>query len=407
MIRKLIIHLGGFKTGSTALQRTLFAKRAELGLAGIHYPGFASNHGLALLPNLISMANKIARHPYGGIWRGALAKEVNEEIDTAFAQAISSNTHELTILSGEHFSTLSHVAVASFVSRLRNHFDEIEALIYLRAPEEFATSMAQQLVRDGMMLADVIKTPPAPQYRMILTPWDQVLGADAVTVRPYSRDTEIISDFCAAIGRPDVAPMLRAQAKSGKVNSSFSANAIAALDQVNKVLPNGLFNPLRPMQITRFAAKNTEGTFALPPTCLDMVQDACSKDIEWLAQRAPNVVFANPAKSSSREFTSTPEVSTETANNLIERANAEQDRIALRAFSLGVSSANPRLVRAAIPMFRNASSAKQAAGTLIAQGSERYAREVAAQAKSLAPHDVEITMLLGQLTAQSSECKEA
>ena len=151
---RLIIHIGTHKTGTTSIQRTLFASRARLKERGIHYPDYSSighrNHYAH-----IGVANALAtEHP---TITKAMAEHFFKE------HSVREETKGVTIISAEpfyrHFFQESGVPVRSptpkaywpsrfrFIEYLRSLTGPAEIAIVFRRQCDFAESMYQEHVK--------------------------------------------------------------------------------------------------------------------------------------------------------------------------------------------------------------------------------------------------------------------
>ncbi len=220
MTRTALLHLGMNKAGSTTLQVAFRAYDAP-GITWLQAPPF-SHTQLVCLP---------FRHPPPAQLHGVSGAEARaqecRDARAALDRALGA-TGKSVILSSEFLSDFRDPAdISALCAALFAHVDEVRALVYLRAPEPYLVSVFQQVLKQ--------RPPPRalarlwPDYRARIAPWDAVLGAERVTVRPFARAAfaggDLLTDFARHAGlAPDTLPRTARRA-----NESLSAEAVALL----------------------------------------------------------------------------------------------------------------------------------------------------------------------------------
>lgn len=187
---KVILHIGGSKCGSSAIQAYLRQNAGPLGTAGIAVPGERLDFVSPVLGEQIWFFEDMAASP------DCLVARIQAVIDGAEAQGC----HTL-IISAENIC--NHPALAEPVSRaLLGH--EIKVLLYVRRQDDFLISGWQQWF---LKKYDTVEAyledrvgKVACWHRMVL-PWAEVLGDGAIHVRPFVREAlknrDVVDDFCA------------------------------------------------------------------------------------------------------------------------------------------------------------------------------------------------------------------
>ncbi len=281
----IILHVGLFKTGSTAIQKSFFRARNALADHGVNYPGFSWNHGLALYPAFEPSARESAWMANVRLARGRLARAINEGYRRALAQALEDNDSPTLVLSGEHFSALSDDGVARLLDFLADYCQCLKVICYVRHPWPYATSLVQQLVREGAPLQPLLERPPFPPFRRVLEPYLKRLPPDQVDIRIFRRDDDrdwdVVDDFAAAVG---LASDARPAPRSGDSNRRLSLSAILALDRVNRTFPGGVQNPGRALLLARSFEDLPGESFGLPTETLAKIRRAVRDDARWLVQ---------------------------------------------------------------------------------------------------------------------------
>ena len=207
MKKKIIIHVGSVKTGSSYLQNLFSANRATLDEGDVCYPAHRESSD---------------RFANGNILR-----------DPAFAAQVKA------LVTGARHHTLifsEEGLFAGFLSAIPDYFWEhdVRIVAYIRDPVELIAAWAAEHAkpynsRAGNVLRveqniDVLCDLYADQVRDFLGCADSV-GLDKVTVRPYARklfrDGALESDFFHAAGAPELAKLIQ-QRPNAIVNPTLS-----------------------------------------------------------------------------------------------------------------------------------------------------------------------------------------
>ena len=198
MGRRIIVHIGHNKTGSTSLQTTLFS-RSLPGITYIHLGAANSSHPLMLIfePDFERQAarKKII------IGRKVTQEERNKmaaQLEAAL-QAVPADSH--AVLSAEGIPGFSVPALTALKAFLARHFDQIEVIGYVRPPVSYMQSRFQHGIRTGRKRQFKV----ALGYKQIrLSDIDSIFGAENVTLikfdREMLRDGDVVMDFVHRAG---------------------------------------------------------------------------------------------------------------------------------------------------------------------------------------------------------------
>ncbi|MEO0892613.1 MAG: hypothetical protein AAFY35_08475 [Pseudomonadota bacterium] len=223
--RRLFLHLGPAKTGTSAVQAVF----RNLDDARLTYPKTGQwpdgSH------NLLSFALK------GWETRGTakipsldtLLPTITEELNAAKTDALISSE---MLCNPETYAALRHHLADPIAG-----FDQVIPLLTLRHPIERAASAYNQQVKDAHFgLASLPDDFLSVKIRdFLITPfierWQGL--ADNIVFLPYHPHQSFVPRFCAAIGRPDLAPE-----DPGQANRSLSGKGLALLLLGNRHLPD-------------------------------------------------------------------------------------------------------------------------------------------------------------------------
>lgn len=240
-MRRLILHIGNHKTGTTSIQNWLWVNKAALearGVGLIHGIGSGNGHDfLGFSSEPIFPDGFRVLHP------GPLQ---------AAAEAAPGDT---VILSSENFAFFfTQAAIDQLAALLRPLFDQITVLVYLRRQDRQAVSHHGEGARPDRAAEWELwgRSPkalpdPNPMQRLYLNyderlgKWEKAFGAQALRVRIYDRAQlekgDIVTDFVKEIGidpegctfPPDRNPSLdRVKGRIGHIINRLTQDADAA-----------------------------------------------------------------------------------------------------------------------------------------------------------------------------------
>jgi hypothetical protein len=229
MPRRLVLHIGHYKTGSTVLQAALTDLRDFLGEQGVLYPEAGapsrvhpSHSGLAFqeleragshLPDWYLKSEAFTEYTSG---QAPSARE-------AIASEIAIHPAEMVIISSEEFIRFgsSQGAPAAQVKAMIRElgFEHVTVICYVRRPDHYLGSWYNQLIRMGApveRLSVSLGLGPHPEHQYYGTEhtdfdrmigyWADDVGCHELIVRDYDhlRSGSIYDDFSAAVGLPAI-----------------------------------------------------------------------------------------------------------------------------------------------------------------------------------------------------------
>ena len=182
--KKLILHIGRHKSGTSSLQEFLHINTDKLNKLGYHYP-------------LTGRANKVAHHSLAALLNPKLHKDIDLRIQSRFLKEIDS-CHTV-IVSSEAFQNVQNV---NLVKSFFRDFD-MQVVCYFREYLEYMQSSYAQLVHNSPYSKsfDAFIEESKLSYSTFYNRW---LGiSSAFSIRYFNRDflvnNDIIDDFCAAL----------------------------------------------------------------------------------------------------------------------------------------------------------------------------------------------------------------
>lgn len=249
MQRRLFLHIGFPKTGTTALQLFLRRNAQLLAQQGIHYPdiGYAFHHRLAH-HFLTTQENEDVRRVFELYVTGDEPLPNSDKVGTV--PAVDA-LQELAFLRAEGFQT-AIISSEVFVWYWRDidygllrkalaDFD-VTVIAYLRPQAEFVEAAYRQAVQGEENCCDQSFSEymkwydwSAVDYFEILEKWRALFGTDRIEVVPYVRrelyGRDIRTDFLQRVGAAEGAPY---DFRARYDNTSHSAPVIGLLRKLNK-----------------------------------------------------------------------------------------------------------------------------------------------------------------------------
>jgi hypothetical protein len=184
--RRLTLHIGIQRTGTTAIQRALAANRPALADQGVSYPFEKTNHQ--------TIAWRLKRGTLSGV---KLANKIAAFTDLPHV-----------VLSAEDFCTHAEL---DWLEPLKARY-EIRAVVYLRRQDHWVMSWYNQHVKWPFSRRHSVMTPQEflgcmeefhwLDYERLVERWETALGAGGVVARVVEAGqvTDTIGDFLGQIG---------------------------------------------------------------------------------------------------------------------------------------------------------------------------------------------------------------
>lgn len=274
MPRELVLHIGISKTGTSSIQMSLDAARAQLAEAGVLVPLSPGkvNHGM------LAMAfgpPSAWRGAHSRLWGGMDPARRLALFRTAFVEEMARmppGIHRI-VLSAEQ---LSHqLTQRSQIEALRDFLapfaDRVRVIVYLRRQDSHFASAQVQMLRSaavvpprlpvGTGLLNMSGLAPLYDYAALIGRWAEVFGEDAILPRIFEPgalvDGDAVEDFLVQIGTPGILPK---DAPQRRRNQSVSPRGIALMLAMAAELRRQGSPLLSPQSVcwTRFAERVSE-----------------------------------------------------------------------------------------------------------------------------------------------------
>lgn len=150
MPRKLLLHVGGHKTGTTAIQTALAQARPELEAAGILYPDLRQIMRSGPGNNHNKLFNGLAKSVFFGDFRikNTVRSIVNQSENAALTILSSETIVRQTIGSpNKSDDTAWRIAHLNYLRKIKETLSsfDIKVVCYFRQPEQVATSLYKEM----------------------------------------------------------------------------------------------------------------------------------------------------------------------------------------------------------------------------------------------------------------------
>ncbi|MCL4526994.1 MAG: hypothetical protein M1492_11170 [Gammaproteobacteria bacterium] len=233
---KIILHAGGDKTGSTAIQSAFYDCRDLLHQNGIHYPGGRWHAELGSC--FCDQPEKYIFNELAGYKDRTRIRERDAIYLSRLRQEMELYTDGLLVLSYEGFSNLDVSALQKMRDFISEYAETCEVVYYVRSPLSYAVSSMSQHVKMGKPCLRG-GVPPISPYSILLDRLSKVFGKNTLNVRKFEKDTlvngDIILDFLSIFKLPDDVSYAVAS-HSCDANPSLSAEAFLIGQRIIELL---------------------------------------------------------------------------------------------------------------------------------------------------------------------------
>ncbi len=203
-MKKLFLHIGFPKTGSTSIQVGLVKNAEALAAQGILYP---SKRKMAYMQNIQHLPLAAAIPGRNVEWLTPAKRQTLPNAYRSFFRNISNAEFHTLVVSSESFG--GQDIGPKKVEWVRDQFADYDVTViaYIRRQDSYILSTYQEAIKAGHTGRFDFEDYPnkkAMFFAQRLSPWRQVFGADKVIVRPFMpalwHQGDLFMDFLHLIG---------------------------------------------------------------------------------------------------------------------------------------------------------------------------------------------------------------
>lgn len=269
------------KTGSTAVQNTLFKYSDMLTQHGIQYVKSMRNHGNFLIPFFEKSSEKGAP----ARMRSLLPMDPGLYVDDLVRQ-LEEFPKDLFILSGENLSPMSEEGARALYSFLERRFDNIDVVAFLRPPVSLINSLSQtKIINLGYSFSWFENNCLRLPYRQNLEKW-KIISGDRFHARVFATTALdagcVVATLLNIIGPPQECYDAMQVCRSNETLSLLSAELWCVS---NEMFPPWLENKINTERASRLSAflRRVDGPKFRVPSEFEQRSLACSVgEIEWV-----------------------------------------------------------------------------------------------------------------------------
>ena len=255
-IKKLILHIGSEKTGTTSIQSMLSLNRELLESKSIRIPMFLGkpNHRYAEYAFRSNETQDDFDMNRGVFDDPKAKKELKDAIKSDWKNKISTESLDTWLISCEHFQSRLHhqQEIKNLWQFSKNLFEEISIIVYLRDPISAAYSHLSTAIKGGAVLNSFNITPESVSeicnHKEILERWLSVVPKNCLKVRLFDKTkftrNDLYADFFDSC-ELDLRDQIQIPTTA---NSSLSLRAMRLMMLLNQRIPtffNNMRNPVR------------------------------------------------------------------------------------------------------------------------------------------------------------------
>ncbi|WP_395342507.1 hypothetical protein PN836_001105 [Ningiella sp. W23] len=282
--KKLILHIGCEKTGSTSIQKFFRINRPLLEKAGFYYPtvlGLENHTKLAIYAS--NADNKLRQ------FIKEKDREIYRDLDSLLKEEIERTSANTVVMSNEWLH--SRLQATNEFSKLKlllsSIFESIQVHMYIRKQDDVACSLYSTAMKSGQSFPFPIPygKPYYYNYNSIFDNWSKAFGMANVFVHIYEKGClehgDVVHDFCKVIGLEDLSHFTMPTLE----NTAFTDEGLKVIREFNKS-NQGMPENLRKLKMAELSEK-----FKGSNSLLDKHKDELAGFVEKYAE--DNQLLAN------------------------------------------------------------------------------------------------------------------
>jgi hypothetical protein len=289
-MKKIYVHIGMHKTGTTSIQKMMHTNARLLLAHGIYYPTIFENHSFFLCLMFATSPEKWGLYVRCGYTTLEKVKKINACYRKLLMRELKNPKINTVIFSGEGLSFLSEEEVNNFSRWLQQFSDNVTIICAARNPVDWYRSSVQQtLKRREVSIASRCQhimnsnSTRVPRYKNIVK-YINCFGENAVTVFDFDKHKSNLCQYFLTLCGLDQSLIDAMTKKTIFANVSLSQEACFILDRLNTLRPRSSDYPEGYYEAQISAIARISGhKFKLPGEILEKILEYCSDDVEWIS----------------------------------------------------------------------------------------------------------------------------
>ena len=302
--KKIYVHIGLGKTGTTTIQNFLFNNRLQLLKQNIVVPVFpineinkSCNHSrpIKFIFSDFEFPKAIIEKLTGTDKVKNMTAHKNKYRDLLFEHLDNNEGNSELLISGEGICNLDIAGLQKFKDALYKHSDIVEFVAFIRHPKHAISSLVQQYVKSGLDLQEIYKNLPidysSKRIKKLLKVFDikQVKLFDFYSIAKSNIISEFLRIFEISSNN------LKHRKGSKKENTSLSKEAVILINALNKL--KHLDSKIKYGQIRKMLFDLPGDKFFIPREVYDLNREREEKELIWFKEtfnlflKSPEVVF--------------------------------------------------------------------------------------------------------------------
>lgn len=286
--RRIIVHFGFPKTGTTTIQNVFHAQRESLlERERVLYPALNPNLTNALCTMFLDNPLNHISNKMAGLSL-VEAQSLGEDYRAQLEAEVNAASWDTLLLSAEGLSNLGAANLGRLREWLGQWADEVELFACVRDPLAYTASVIQQIMKGGPTLAELYDELPLPNYQGKLSNAIRAFGRENVRIYAFEDAIRsqggVVAEF-ARQARLSEERALDLAARAERDNESLSGFGVAVLDALNTIRPmfvDGQRNPERSGRELMYLTRLRGGRFQLPADMSAKVLSLTRDDVAWL-----------------------------------------------------------------------------------------------------------------------------
>ncbi len=227
-MRKLFLHIGTHKTGTSSIQRFLYENNDILMKNSVFYLKEFTNHD--------------AHHDFAKCFTD-MDDEKNKRFLSSYRKKVQTIKSGIFILSSENFGWLLHGKSIEYLYKYLDVFDEINIIAYFREPSSYLKSFYQTTVNDPKTRNKMIPTQYfensksllGTNYRLYIEKWLKTFKDSKTITKNFENiKSNLIKDFLDTI-KFDFSNKFSDESLNIQANKSFNFKYIEILRALNEI----------------------------------------------------------------------------------------------------------------------------------------------------------------------------